>query len=357
MAQEKHYEMLWDCQFCGTNKLLGKTHRFCPNCGAPQNPDARYYPSDEDKVAVEDHVLVGKDKICPACDGLNAASAHNCGNCGAPLDEAARARTLEEQSRGEGEQFDSSGSRDVQGEQFEREMAAAGIEAKAQSAPATPKKGFVQGWMLALPIVLLFGAGVFLFTRTEEQSVVVSGHEWAREIRVEEYQAVRESAWQESVPAAAYNESCRREQRGTNRIPDGEDCRTVRRDNGDGTFSERRECTTRYREEPVYDQRCDYTIDRWVYERSVETNGRGLSPSPRWGNVNLQCANQNRRGCEREAGRSERYIVAFRGDGNTYECSFPQREWENIRVESRWTIEVRSFVPGDSALCDTLQRQ
>jgi len=55
--------MLWDCEFCGTKKLLGKTHRFCPNCGAQQDPKARYFPSDEEKVAVKDHVYVGVDKI------------------------------------------------------------------------------------------------------------------------------------------------------------------------------------------------------------------------------------------------------------------------------------------------------
>jgi hypothetical protein len=27
------YEMFWDCGFCGTTRLLGKTHRHCPGCG------------------------------------------------------------------------------------------------------------------------------------------------------------------------------------------------------------------------------------------------------------------------------------------------------------------------------------
>ena len=51
MSEETHYEMLWDCEYCDMPKLLGVSQRFCPNCGAAQNPDKRYFPEDEDKVA------------------------------------------------------------------------------------------------------------------------------------------------------------------------------------------------------------------------------------------------------------------------------------------------------------------
>ena len=112
MSDGKVYEMLWDCEYCGTKGNLGLTHRFCPNCGAPQNPDSRYYPSDEEKVEVHDHRYVGVDVTCPACNELNSAAAEFCGQCGSPLTEGAKARTLEAQVRHEGERFESSGSRD-----------------------------------------------------------------------------------------------------------------------------------------------------------------------------------------------------------------------------------------------------
>jgi hypothetical protein len=41
----KTYEMLWDCGYCATRALLGKSHRFCPSCGAPQDPIERYQAS------------------------------------------------------------------------------------------------------------------------------------------------------------------------------------------------------------------------------------------------------------------------------------------------------------------------
>jgi hypothetical protein len=80
------YEMLWDCAYCGTRKLLGKTHRFCPGCGAPQDPTRRYFPSDEDKVLVENHEYVGADRLCGACGSAMGARAAHCTQCGSPME-------------------------------------------------------------------------------------------------------------------------------------------------------------------------------------------------------------------------------------------------------------------------------
>ena len=71
---EKTYEMMWDCEYCGSDKLLGVTHRYCPECGAAQNPDKRYFPPDDQKVAVQDHKYVGADLKCPACEEAMSAA-------------------------------------------------------------------------------------------------------------------------------------------------------------------------------------------------------------------------------------------------------------------------------------------
>ena len=57
------FEMLWDCPNCGTDKLLGLTHRHCPNCGAAQDPSKRYFPADDQKVAVENHPYQGAELV------------------------------------------------------------------------------------------------------------------------------------------------------------------------------------------------------------------------------------------------------------------------------------------------------
>ncbi len=63
VSTEPVYEMLWDCRHCGSKKLLGLTHRHRPQCGAPQNPSERYFPSEDEKVAVQNHVYYGADRL------------------------------------------------------------------------------------------------------------------------------------------------------------------------------------------------------------------------------------------------------------------------------------------------------
>src|SRR6185295_10750417 len=92
---ERVYEMLWDCAYCGTRKLLGKTHRFCPKCGAPQDPEKRYFPTEDEKVAVEDHVYVGADRLCGNCGSAMSAKALHCTQCGAPLEGAREVKLVD----------------------------------------------------------------------------------------------------------------------------------------------------------------------------------------------------------------------------------------------------------------------
>ncbi len=347
------YQMLWDCQYCGTTGLLGLTHRFCPNCGAAQNPDSRYYPAEDAMVAVENHEYVGADLICPSCDALNSGKAEFCGNCGAPLTAAARAKTLEAQTRAEGEKFASSGSRDVVKEKFEAEMTRVGVR-KPGGAAARRTPAWLPIALIVLAVVICGGIVAALLA-TRDTSVTLIGHSWTREIRIEEYAAVSDSAWCDSVPAGAYSISRRQEVRSHRQVPDGEECSTVRVDNGDGTFRMEQRCRTRYRSEPVYDDKCYFTINRWTYRRVATAGGQRLE-EPYWPQPALACANQVRLGCEREAGRSEQYTLIFRApeDGKTYECPVAYDVWRGAALDSRWNLEVGAVL-GD-ARCDSLQR-
>ncbi len=346
------YEMQWDCKFCGEEKLLGKTHRFCPVCGAVQDPNSRYYPSDEEKVAVEDHAYVGADRICSACNSNNSGSAEYCTECGAPLSEAARAKTLEAQSRTAEGEFASSGSRDIVKERFDSEMERVGVTKKKKTSQGINFK--VLGIIGAVIAVII--AGIVALTMTKSASVFVTGHSWEREVRIEEYGPQNGSDWDDNVPGGAYSVSCSQRQRDTNRVPDGEECTTRRIDQGDGTYREEQQCRTTYREEPVYDQWCTFTIDRWEYERSATANGSSVNDTPYWPEYSLNCEGQSTFGCERMSDNNEAYYVHLRGEGdNTYECPFPQGEWANIAVESAWTVQIR-VVDAGAANCDTLER-
>lgn len=348
---EGTYEMLWDCQYCGTKKLLGKTHRFCPNCGAAQNPDSRYFPSEEEQIAVEDHVFVGADITCKSCGTLNSGNAEFCGNCGSPLTDSARARTQAEQVRGAGEHFASSGSRDIAKERFDAEMERVGVRPKAG------KKGFPR-WAIALIIglVVLLCGGVLVSTLwTKEAGVVLTGHSWERTIFVEQYGPVNENEWCSSMPGGAYNVSRRQEIQSYRQVPDGEDCQMVRVDSGDGTFRTEQRCQTRYRDEPVYADKCYYTIDRWSDSRTARSSGSSQSDAPYWPELNLNCEGQTRAGCERERNREGRYVLILHNtdENKEYTCEVTQERWQSAPLESRWQLQVGG-VMGD-ARCDTLE--
>lgn len=352
------YQMLWDCQYCESEKLLGLTHRFCPNCGAAQNPDARYYPSDAEKVAVHDHEYTGVDVTCTACGELNAAKSDFCVQCGAPLSDAAKAKTLDAQTRAQGERFASSGSRDLAKEKYDAEMARVGITQEKKKRGGSNKKFLIGGAVVL--VVLLIGAGIFLLNWTEETSLVATGHEWERSIDVERYNLLEVRSWRDSRPsgddARIISGTCREEQRSTRRVADGEDCSTRRVDQGDGTFREEQVCTTRYREEPVYDDKCNWEVKRWEWERTARASG-GLLDTPYWPETNVTPCSFTRPGCERDDDRNADYLIIFKGTDTdeVYRCGFEQGVWSAIEVQSAWTGQVR-LVDSGALLCDTLQQ-
>jgi hypothetical protein len=334
----KTYEMLWDCKFCGTKKLLGKTHRFCPNCGAQQDPAARYFPADEDKVAVQDHVYYGADKMCPACKTPNSAQAEFCGNCGSPLDKAAAAQLMGERRKAETETFSESKP---------------GVQPVA-AATAAPKAsgGSSRLWIILAVIGLLACGGIlFAMFSTRSATIVVAGHRWEREIRINTLQSLNGRGSCDSLPANAYNVETRREQVDTRSVPDGETCQNVQIDQGDGTFREERQCQTVYRDEPVYGDVCYYNYNQWVYDRSVTTDG-DKAVQPYWAEASIQSGTCL--GCEQEAGRDEAYYLVFTGEGgNTFECEVSKEVWDSTPVERSFQVEVGTVTR--DFRCDTLQ--
>ena len=334
MSNEQVYEMLWDCKYCGTKKLLGKTHRFCPNCGSAQDDEARYFPSDAEKIAVQDHVYHGADVICGNCDTLNSAKAEYCQQCGSPLSGAQKAQLVsDDQVIGDGAQFMSTGSRNIAQERYEKKLEAAGLTDAPKQGNNLVKYGIIG----VIALIVVAGAAALFWK--QDTSAYVTGHHWNREIKIETMAPRSQSAWCDAMPGDAYSISRRREQRDTRQIPDGEECSTSRVDNGDGTFSEQRTCRTKYRSEPIYDDKCYFTVNRWGYERSVTAEGETLNQEPAWPQTNIT-RSCSAIGCEREGGREESYVVYLQSGENEYTCSFPQDQWRSLAIESAWTFKV-----------------
>jgi hypothetical protein len=350
---EGTYQMLWDCKFCGTEKLLGVTHRHCPNCGAAQIPDWRYFPAEEDMVALEDHKYVGADKICPACQQPNSAANTYCIECGAELAAGEAAKTRESRDLGTGI-AESDTRRDVVKEKFDEEMARVKDETADQPVfLGLRKRELMIGGIVAAAAIIIVGI-VFAITYRRDASGAVSALSWERTIEIEEFRQVSGSDWDESVPGDAYNVSCSREQRGTEKVQVGshEECRDV--DQGDGSF--RRECRTvpDYENRPVYDDRCTYTLDRWVTVREVEASGDHLTnPLPAWPAYTLASGSGAKDfGQERAGSKHETYRVMLDLDGDTKSCSFDQAKWETFEVGMQIEVEVGLAGGPD---CDTLK--
>jgi len=313
---EKTYEMMWDCEYCSTPKLLGLTHRHCPECGAPQNPEKRYFPPDDQKVAVQDHRFVGADLNCPACSHAQSAAAKCCAHCGSPLGEGkAVARQAEQVFGADGQRMPPPGQ--------------------------APKKKGGGGKVIALiGIIVLAVVGFFVVRAfwTEEAGVRVTGHRWERQVDVERYAEFEDTDACRDVPEKA---------KIVRRSKAKPVCKTRKVDQGDGTFKEKEECS-----EPV--EQCTYEVMRWKTVRTEREKG-DIDEAPAWPKVTLK-RKGNCEGCEREGDRKELYIVEFENETTKDDltCTFAkEKTWKAYEVGDRFNGEVR--VMGGGLDCDSLQ--
>ena len=338
------YQMLWDCPFCETKKLLGLTHRHCPNCGSPQDPAARYFPSEADKVAVADHVYTGTDKKCGNCDTPNGAAAHCCMNCGSPLDEAGQVARRTDRVGADGASLAAETARDAKADLSAQKAP------KATAAPAG-KKGSGCALKVFLGLALLaVGCAVVFFVFKREAALEVTGHTWSRSVEVEVFREVETSDWCDALPKGVTVLRRAEEKRSTRKVEDGEDCSVRQVDQGDGTFKETKECTPTYREEPVLDDKCYYNAEKWVKARTEKAEGADLNP--RWPEVKLKKAGKCL-GCEREGSRDETYVVRLKSpDDPNHTCTLAEGAWSKMAVGSKWTGEVAPVI---GLSCDSLK--
>lgn len=341
------YQMLWDCGNCGTTGLLGVSHRHCPSCGSAQDPAARYFPSETQKVALENHTYTGADWKCGACDTPNSSQATFCINCGSGKDGNKEVKRREEQSTAAGQAFADDSAKSARSELTSRPAAPPEVQ---------PKKSGSGAWIVG-GIVLVLVAIVLAMTWKREASVSVTGHAWTRSIGVETFGPDRQDAWRDQVPPRAYDMSCRQEVRSTRQIPDGETCRDKRVDRGDGSFKEVRECVPKFRDEPVYDQKCSYFLDVWKESRRETASGGSLQEKPAWPAVRL-AREGSCLGCEREGAREQSYTVRFQDSekaDKTYECDLEEPQWGALSVGKK--VKSKAGVLTGKLDCGALQVQ
>lgn len=333
MDSGRIFEMLWDCRYCGTRKLLARSQRYCPRCGSPQDPETRYFPADDEKVELGGYRYEGTDKLCRSCLSPNGALAQFCGQCGAPLADAAPVGKAADETRPTEEKFAASLSRRRREEAARRDLT--GLAPGQARAAKTGNRRWRRWLWPVIGLALLALAALFW---TRQETVRLTEHYWRQEILIERFASVAETTWCDHLPPGAYAVISRTEVRSYRQVPDGQDCRVRRMDRGDGSYQEFTECQPRYRSEPIYDRRCDYRIDRWRPERSAVAEGYDLSP--RWPETGIISARACL-GCEREGPRSSRHELVLAGRGqDTYRCPVDQALWRRARVGSSWRLPV-----------------
>lgn len=326
---DRVYEMLWNCTACGTNALLGKSQRRCPNCGSPQDESKRYFPKAGEEVAVDGHRFEGADWTCGACTTPNGAAAAFCQNCGNGKD--------------------GNKSAALQADRIVKDGALVDNQAPAP-APAQPSRSKMPLVLGGVAVVVCLVVAVLVLVK-KDVSVDVAGHVWTRTIGVERFEAVQESAWCDSMPGGAYNVSRSRQERSQRQVPNGEECHDRQKDQGDGTFKVSTECKPKYKSEPVYADKCSFAIDRWHRVREEVARG-GLAQSPSWPALRLRGGSGL--GAEREAGRAEAYTLQLRDPktGKQHDCGYAEPRWRSVADGSRHSLQVRLL---GGAVCDSLK--
>ncbi len=333
------YEMLWDCKHCGSKKLLGLTHRHCPNCGAPQNAEERYFPADDEKVRVTDHVFFGKDIQCRYCQAYNGRQSKHCRECGSPLSEGSEGKVRAEVTHEEG-QFRSAASDSAE---------PAGVSATNEGRPSK------KGWLVGGVVLALVAAVLVVLLWKKDQAFEVVGHRWEREIAIERFGPARHSDWCDSLPKQARTLRTYRAVRSHEKVPDGQDCKVTKIDQGDGTMREEKKCTPRFKQKPIEDDKCDYEVNEWGVEKKATSQGQALEPAPSWPALDTgpQCS---RVGCRRPGARTEKYTVLLRTkDGQSADCDFDRQRWQTFSRGQRYSAQVG--VIGGAVDCSSLARR
>jgi len=310
MGQEREesegfYEMLWDCDHCETRGLLAKSQRYCAGCGAPQNPDKRYFPADGQAQLAAGHIYAGADRTCPACSAPQSARAKNCTHCGSVLDGAAEVR---------------------------------GVVDGAAPVAQAPRGKRRRVWPIVLGVLVVLGVGIWLrCVRSQQAQVTVTGHTWQRSIAVEEFNERQEEAWRTEIPVGASLPVCRDRERSTRQIEDGEDCKIERRDKKDGTFEQVKKCKPKYRSEPVMDSWCRFTVRRWKQIDEIRAAGAGLSPA--WPSGLPPADAPATLGTRRQGKQAETLTLEFGDHGS---CDVGEPVWRKYTDGHELQVQVRA---------------
>ena len=349
----------WDCPQCGTKGIDGLID-VCPGCGSAKDKNVRYYMKKVEAVSEEELEAAGISKeesdgshrewVCAFCGSLNNYRDEFCAHCGAAKAEKEqdyggdtsqvqyrrdKDGTLHQTGRPEPEAKESSYTTVEEVKEKER---------RTQEAAAARKRSSTIRIAIVALVALL--AIFFLWPHTVSESI--TGFDWQRTVYVEELKTFSESGW--TLPAGARQTDSRMEFYGYQQVFDHYETVYETRirqvldhyessytytDNGNGTFSEHEVRTpvyrnetyqepvqqAVYRNEPVYQRKYYYDIDRWEVVGQYDTSGSDHDPY--WSTEYTLTSNQ------RDTDRTESYYTTY-NDTDRQRVSYDQWASQDI---------------------------
>ena len=393
-------EGLWDCAYCGTTGIRGG-QQHCSNCGRARTKDTTFYMAGQKRYVSQDvakGINKNPDWLCEYCDNLNPDSESRCVSCGSVRSSStlnyfqnkAKRESVETQSaqnhsvrldfseyegvRAESDYSSSTRNEDKSG--VSSRVDALKKESDFDEAPLALKEKLSNlgkkitsvDWTPIIIFVLiaaLFVGLVYLFIPKELELTVTNIH-WQRNIDIEEYRTVEENDWY--IPAGGRLLYTNREIHHWDKVFDHYETKERQvpkeryvgteeivvgyRDLGNGYFEEI--TSTRdvyetyyetetyqeavYRDEPVYQTKYYYEIERWKYDRTVTAQAN--DKHPKWPVLNLPET-------ERESSRKETYTVTGKDEeGEEYIFTLSYAEWTHVHLGQEIKVKI-SFGQGE----------
>lgn len=361
-------EAYWDCDSCDTKGIRGNL-RECPNCGKPRNDETKFYLNKNKTIYVSDEkaetINKNPDWVCEYCESLNSDNDKFCKSCGA-------ARTNEnlnyfenhEEKKKKDEEknaYKSKNEETVRHVHTEKTTKSSYIFETSKSHSKSKSFKFpVRIFLITLASLLVIFGLIYLFI-PKEQEILIQELSWEYTINIEKFQTVNENGL--SLPTNARLQRTEKEISHYVKIIDHYETKTRQvekqklvgyeeytigyKDLGNGYFEEEtslREIyepyyvTEIYEEpvyinQPVYQTRYYYEIDKWVHERTVTTNGNTMETY--WGETNLL---EN----ERISSKVESYFVSGintkKNEETKIKVSF--EDWNQLKTDIQVKFKV-----------------
>ena len=347
----------WDCPQCGTKGIDGLIDT-CPGCGSGKDKNVRYYIKTVEEVSEEELAAAGisadendgmhKEWVCAYCGFLNNYADETCQRCGAGREE--------KETDYEGDTSEAAFVKDKHGnlkpvpghaEEKKKEKYQTNDDPDpivAEGKNAGVRHSSPVRWILLAAAALLLA--FLLWPQTFSEAI--TGFEWHRNVTVEELKTFSESGW--TLPSGARQTSSNVEFYGyrqvldhyetvyetrTRRVIDHYDVSYTYTDNGNGTFTENEVKTPVYttetyeepvrspvyRNEPVYQTKYYYEIDRWISLKDYPTSGDDHEPF--WSDEYTLRNNQ------RDTLRTEEYYTIYTDTINGQSSERKKTEYED----------------------------